>query len=431
MLRAVFSHSGRVAPKRTVAALAMMPSVEEMQRMADCGVKKNRALVSPLQAQSSSTAVAQNLGDDYRLIDELAREKSTRLSLQNLLSFSPEEGAPDEMRIRAAQFLHRELQIRFSHRIQELRKLPYGLSDEQSVRQATGWYVRIVKQLANHPVPATVEQEEEFVALIAGLLLDHSAVPKALSRAMVDLRNTTDHSLLNRVLDSFFLSRLSMRFLIEHYIASKQGSERPGFRGIVQSDCNPIDVADGAAKEVRKLCMAHLGECPDIKLFGNPGRTFTAVPSHVHFIISELLKNSCRATVEHWRARSGKASLLPPVKVIVASGREDMTIKVVDEGGGIKRSDLPLVWSYLFSSAPSPPAQELRDDMPWAPSHGFTETLAGDGMGLPLASLYARYFGGSLSLRPMESFGCEAYVHLHMLSNKTEFLLEAHDPSRH
>lgn len=36
-----------------------------------------------------------------------------------------------------------------------------------------------------------------------------------------------------------------------------------------------------------------------------------------------------------------------------------MTIKIVDEGGGIRRSDLQRVWSYMYSTAPRPTASQL------------------------------------------------------------------------
>lgn len=42
-----------------------------------------------------------------------------------------------------------------------------------------------------------------------------------------------------------------------------------------------------------------------------------------------------------------------------------------------------------------------------------TFAFAGYGMGLPLSRLYARYFGGSLKLRPLEGYGTDTYIHLH------------------
>ena len=36
---------------------------------------------------------------------------------------------------------------------------------------------------------------------------------------------------------------------------------------------------------------------------------------------------------------------------MVAEGVEDVTIKVSDEGGGIRRSGLPRIWTYLYSTA--------------------------------------------------------------------------------
>ena len=35
----------------------------------------------------------------------------------------------------------------------------------------------------------------------------------------------------------------------------------------------------------------------------------------------------------------------------MAAGNEDIVIKVSDEGGGIKRSNMKRIWSYLFTTA--------------------------------------------------------------------------------
>lgn len=40
-------------------------------------------------------------------------------------------------------------------------------------------------------------------------------------------------------------------------------------------------------------------------------------------------------------------------RVVVAEGGEDVTIKVSDEGGGIPRSGLASIWTYLYSTAKS------------------------------------------------------------------------------
>lgn len=54
-------------------------------------------------------------------------------------------------------------------------------------------------------------------------------------------------------------------------------------------------------------------------------------------------------------------------QIIVARGKEDVTIKIMDEGGGIRRSDLQHMWSYMYSTAPKPMASQLSgvplDDM--------------------------------------------------------------------
>ena len=44
------------------------------------------------------------------------------------------------------------------------------------------------------------------------------------------------------------------------------------------------------------------------------------------------------------------------------------------------------------------------------------------GFGLPLARIYARYFGGELTLKSTEGYGLDAYLHLPMLGTSCERL---------
>jgi pyruvate dehydrogenase kinase 2/3/4 len=71
-------------------------------------------------------------------------------------------------------------------------------------------------------------------------------------------------------------------------------------------------------------------------------------------------------------------------------------MQVSDEGGGIRRSGLPRIFTYLYSTAKNLPDIE-------GPSEGVT--MAGYGFGLPVSRLYARYFGGDLQIISMEGYG--------------------------
>jgi len=131
----------------------------------------------------------------------------------------------------------------------------------------------------------------------------------------------------------------------------------------------------------------------------------------------ELLKNSMRATVE-WHGIDGD---FPPIKVVIADGaeNEDVVIKVSDEGGGIPRSNMKKIWSYLFTTA-DPSIQEGMVGTPHDVDHGTESPLAGLGYGLPISRSYARYFGGDLSIMSMEGYGTDAFVYLARLGNTRE-----------
>lgn len=209
---------------------------------------------------------------------------------------------------------------------------------------------------------------------------------------------------------------------MEHHIASREPIE--GYSGIIERRCCPVALVRRAADDAAYTCAYHLGEAPKVAIVGDPAMAFTYVPAHLHYVLVELLKNALRATVE----RHADADSLPDVKVVIARGNHDVTIKVSDEGGGIPNRDVPKCWNYLHSTAATAFGELEGDDdlagsLTGSGGGGISVgPLAGYGFGLPLARLYAKYFGGRLTLMSMEDYGTDAYVHLNRLGTDCEHL---------
>ena len=183
---------------------------------------------------------------------------------------------------------------------------------------------------------------------------------------------------------------------------------------------------------------------------GEPGTTFAYVPVHLEYIITELLKNAFRATVESGRPqepvvitiaaepespRGGSSSLdqRGALEKDIEKGADDKTIKpfedsapgvtirIRDRGGGISPEVLPNIWSYSFTTFSD------EDELPGQTSgNGNTDALnvisgagggegssiAGLGYGLPLGRAYAEYFGGGIAVQSLYGWGCDVYLRL-------------------
>jgi len=348
-------------------------------------------------------------------IHYLTQFKQRAVTLKQLFEFGSD--STSAKLLVAAQFLHSELPVRLSHRVRELESLPYGLSEMPSVGVVRDMYIESVHQLIELPRPENAEDEEHFTGVIEDIKQRHNNVVSIMARGIQELKQAVGSGAVNPeiqdFLDRFYLSRIGVRMLIGQHVALHQNC-RSGYVGLICEKCSPTEVASDAIANARNLCLLHYGVAPDVKLLGNSKLAFTYVPSHLHHMIFELLKNSLRATIEF--QGSGEA-VLPTIRIVMAEGEEDVTIKISDEGGGIPRSGISRIWTYLYSTA-CPPV--LERDSPY--QSDFQAPLAGLGYGLPLSRLYARYFGGDLQVISMEGYGTDAYLHLKRLGNAEEVL---------
>lgn len=219
-------------------------------------------------------------------------------------------------------------------------------------------------------------------------------------------------------LDRFYMSRIGIRMLIGQHIAlNMDRGIRDDFVGIICTDTNVKDITQTAIDNARFICEDWYGlfEAPKVILHSNAENiNFVYVPGHLAHMIFEVVKNSLRAVVDTYGADYED---FPPVKVVIAQGDEDITVKISDEGGGIPRRAVEKAWTYMYTTAKDIPTLEPdgRSD--------FKAPMAGFGYGLPISRLYARYFGGDLHLISMEGYGTDVYLHLNRLSTGSEPLV--------
>lgn len=222
----------------------------------------------------------------------LASKTMTPVSLSDLFRVGQEPTQAQSLL--NAQFLRRELSIRFAQRAMQLLHLPCGLSEHPSVQEAADIYRQITALLLISPHPRSAAEEEDFARILRATKLSAQSIPGKIGVALTDIRRRRippprEQRLIDQQLDLFFSSRIGHRFLIEHYLASKE--PRDGFSGIIQSNCSPVAVCEDAALSTVRRTAKRFGVTPYVSVIGDRDMSFTYLPCHVYFIVAELLKN--------------------------------------------------------------------------------------------------------------------------------------------
>jgi pyruvate dehydrogenase kinase 2/3/4 len=337
--------------------------------------------------------------------------------------------ATERILMQVASFIHHEMPIRLAHRIHDLDRVPM-MRDMPSVQTVKGIYINSFLELIDQPKITSPEDEDDFALTLQNLYENHSNVLIQMAKGAYELRaavrsgaipgkvtNDVEFEQMDEChsfLDRFYMSRIGIRVLAGQYLALK-GQPLQNYVGMICSRTSPFEIVRHAAHDATLMCTRKYGDAPDVVINGRLDLTFPYIPTHLHYILLELLKNAMRATVE----QHGIYSELPPVTVIIADSpdNEDIVIKVADEGGGIPRSQIEKIWSYLFTTADPQIQEGFVGDLE---DHSADSPLAGLGYGLPISRSYARYFGGDLDVLSMEGFGTDAFVYLVRLGDSRE-----------
>jgi pyruvate dehydrogenase kinase 2/3/4 len=178
----------------------------------------------------------------------------------------------------------------------------------------------------------------------------------------------------------------------------------------------PMQIIRHAVEDATVVCARELAFTPSVRVRGDEDATFAFLPSHLHHIIFELVKNSMRAVVERHSGAGEDAA--PSIDIVLSHDASEFAVRVSDQGGGIPRRDLHRIWSYLYTTI----EHSGDEDRMQALESNQLERMAGWGYGLPLSRLYAKFFGGDLEVMSMPDYGTDCYLYLSRALNEQLFL---------
>ncbi|KAJ3608897.1 hypothetical protein NHX12_023425 [Muraenolepis orangiensis] len=312
----------------------------------------------------------------------------------SLLSTEQSTGSTDACEKTSFVFLRQELPVRLANIMKEINFLPDKLLGTPSLRLLTSWYSQSLLELVEflEEDPQDKRVLTKFAEALVTVRNRHNDVVPTMAQGVVEYKEAfgVDPVTIQNVqyfLDRFYMSRISTRMLMNQHTLIFDGAVNPAHPkhiGSIDPCCDVAEVVKDALSTPLHLVY---------------------VPSHLYHMLFELFKNAMRATVE-----THEDSLtLPPVKVRVALGSEDLLSQMSDRGGGVPLRKIEALFSYMYSTAPSPVNTDCSRNAP----------LAGFGYGLPISRLYAKYFQGDLQLYSMEGHGTSAVIYLKALSSES------------
>lgn len=368
----------------------------------------------------------------------------------------------------SANFTLSLLPIRLARRIQALRNLPYIVVSNPNISKIYDTYQHSLSTLLpwKERTISNLEDEIRFTEVLAELVATHTDTIPILARGFLECRKYISAPEVTRFLDSHLRARIGTRLIAEQHIALHFSStphfdpaasptpcpEHPSYIGVIDTALRPAATIDGCGGFVADICELKYGVRPRWMIDGEPDTTFAFVPMHLEYIVTELLKNAFRATVENRMNREPVVITIAPEPpdltphhhhgdrdhhegiVPLELPREDrgafrsdairplddnapgVTIRIRDRGGGISPEVLPNIWSYSFTTfseadeVPGAGGDDALNTISGASSGN--SSIAGLGYGLPLSRAYAEYFGGGIAVQSLYGWGTDVYLRL-------------------
>lgn len=402
-------------------------------------------------------------------VDDWVEREARPISLRQLTVFG--RHLTDDRLISSANYIRTEIPTRLAHRLRDLQTLPYIVITNPHMKHVYDLYHKGFDMLRRFPEVKTVEENDQLCKAVRKSLDEHLSVIPRLVLGVLETRHLIPPEKMDELMNTMLRSRISRRVILEQHLALTENFHSPWyfadakipenhteFIGEVFLKCNARASVEHCAETVRNLSRQAYGpdvKLPEVHIMGELEATLTYIPSHLEYVIGELLRNSFQALVER---RHSSDAQPPPIEVLICEGPQHVIFRISDQGGGVDHGILPYLWSFVkgprrkmrlenlykvpqmvatlgdlkTQQPPHSPQAVSYDHKSDAHDSSSDESLASLtgrppnlllGIGLPMSRVYAEFWAGSLNLHSLEGYGVDAYLHVSKLGNKNEQLV--------
>ncbi|KAK1825416.1 putative protein kinase [Friedmanniomyces endolithicus] len=376
------------------------------------------------------------------ILDDWVQREAHPISLRQLTFFG--RTLTESRLLSSANYVRLELPTRIAHRLRNMQTLPYSALTNEHISHVYEAYYRAFEVFRKVPEVRTLTDNDRFCEALQTTLKEHLTVIPRLAMGILEIQDSVSGDECDRFMNTLLRSRISRRVIAEQHLALNETFHSPWhfdgkrsaiapedeFVGEIFLKCNAKEIVEKCAQRASELTRKAYGptvSLPKIVLQGHLDTTFPYIPSHLEYILGELLRNSLQAVVEQ---RSSTEP--PPIEVLICEAAQHVIIRVSDQGGGIDREILPYLWSFakgprrmkrLKNLGKVPRLAATMQDLQLPPSHLDSAAGSGEkfgsslaslsgrppdlrlGIGLPMSRIYAEYWAGSLELHSLEGYG--------------------------
>lgn len=389
---------------------------------------------------------------DYQ-IAEFANQPLREIKLADLVKYGR---APISMNalLSSANSTLSLLPIRLAYRIKAMWHLPFIVVANPNIKKIYNNYLNSLSKLLSYDFKfiTKLDEETQFTKILITLVELHSQTISTLAQGFIECRKYMSPDEVAKFLNEHLHARIGTRLIAEQHIAIHNSFHQQQefdfdanhrisspFIGILDTTLKPADMINSCGSFVSEICESKYNVRPSWVIDGDSTTTIAYIPVHLQYILTELLKNAFRATIENGMQKEPITITISPLPIssknscqLTSSINEldpklleypdhGVTIRIRDRGGGISPETLPHIWSYSFTTFSEENVQQITSNC----MNEFNiildagirpNSIAGLGYGLPLARTYAEYFGGSISVQSLYGWGCDVYLRLKGLS---------------